>query len=66
MPLFEQFKASLRELRRRAGWTQEEVAQKMGIGVRGYQRIEQTGKTTATTMANSIYTFATPLNLILN
>lgn len=46
MAYFERLKAVLPHLRERKGLTQKQVAEKLDIGVRMYQRIEQTGRAT--------------------
>lgn len=40
----EQLQKRLRELRRQAGWTQEQLAEKAGLNYKHYQEIERGGK----------------------
>lgn len=47
MAFSDTFRASLRTLRKKNSWSQEEVAQKLGISHSGYQRIEQAGTTSS-------------------
>jgi len=51
MPFFDQIKASLPAIRRRKGLTQQATADLVGLKIRQYQNIEQTGKTTLGTLS---------------
>ena len=65
MALSDQFRQSLVDLRNKNGWTQEDMARKLGITLSGYQRIEYKGTTTQANLEKLAEIFGVPVTRLL-